>query len=60
MSKFSSCPKCGGQMFRDSDRFGAFESCIQCGTSRDINVESKLSDQQKISLQIPEVKKYNK
>ena len=25
------CPKCGGNIFRDSDRFGWYEHCLQCG-----------------------------
>jgi hypothetical protein len=30
------CPKCGGKVFIDRDRFGAYEHCIQCGYLHDL------------------------
>lgn len=26
-----SCPRCDGDMHLESDRYGAFKTCIQCG-----------------------------
>ena len=28
---FKSCPKCHGDLYRDSDVYGTFVSCLQCG-----------------------------
>jgi len=25
------CPRCGGNIYLDSDRFGWYEQCLQCG-----------------------------
>ena len=36
------CPKCGGNIFRDSDRFGWYEHCLQCGYIHDIEHETKI------------------
>lgn len=30
---FKSCPKCQGDLYRDTDQFGVFISCVQCGRS---------------------------
>ena len=28
---FKSCPKCHGDIYRDSDAYGTYISCLQCG-----------------------------
>ncbi len=28
---FKSCPKCRGDLHRDSDLYGTFTTCMQCG-----------------------------
>ena len=28
---FKSCPKCHGDLYRDSDIYGTFITCMQCG-----------------------------
>lgn len=28
---FKSCPKCHGDLYKDSDVYGTFISCLQCG-----------------------------
>ena len=28
---FKACPKCKGDMYLDSDVYGAFRKCLQCG-----------------------------
>lgn len=33
------CPKCGGRLFPDKDRFGSYEQCLQCGYIRNIDDE---------------------
>jgi predicted nucleic-acid-binding Zn-ribbon protein len=30
------CPKCGGSMYMDSDIYGWFEQCLQCGYTCDL------------------------
>ena len=32
------CPKCNGDLVTDSDQYGDFVSCLQCGLCRDIPV----------------------
>ena len=29
--RVQSCPRCGGAMYRSSDRYGEFRSCMNCG-----------------------------
>jgi Zn ribbon nucleic-acid-binding protein len=30
------CPKCGGNVYLDSDHFGWYEECLQCGFTRNL------------------------
>jgi ribosomal protein S27AE len=32
------CPKCGGNIYLDSDEHGWFEHCLQCGYTSDLEV----------------------
>ena len=32
--KLRSCPRCDGDMFTDTDLYGRFEQCLQCGYTR--------------------------
>ena len=34
------CPKCKGDLFLDSDCYGKFQTCIQCGYIRELVDES--------------------
>jgi len=51
MWKFKSCPKCGGDIFLDSDQYGWFEHCLQCGYTGGLKpifeVEEKPADEEK-------------
>jgi len=29
---FKSCPKCHGDLYRDSDTYGTYIACLQCGS----------------------------
>jgi hypothetical protein len=33
---FKACPKCKGDMYLDSDVYGAYRKCLQCGRIFDI------------------------
>ena len=33
---FKQCPRCSGDLATDSDQYGEFVSCMQCGYSKDI------------------------
>jgi hypothetical protein len=33
----SKCPKCGGSVYLDSDQFGWYEQCLQCGFISDLD-----------------------
>lgn len=37
---FKACPKCHGDLCLDSDHFGKFKTCLQCGYSKDV-IEAK-------------------
>ena len=42
---FKQCPKCNGDLATDTDQYGDFVSCLQCGLCRDIDsVASASSD----------------
>ena len=34
---FKACPKCHGDLYEDSDGYGAFLECLQCGLLRDVD-----------------------
>ena len=34
--RLKACPKCYGDLSLESDSYGAFEKCLQCGLSRDL------------------------
>ena len=34
--KKAKCPKCNGKIYLDSDYYGWFEQCIQCGYTRNM------------------------
>ena len=31
MFRFKSCPRCHGDLYRDSDIYGTYIACLQCG-----------------------------
>ena len=33
---FKLCPRCSGDLFEDSDHYGKFITCMQCGLIRDV------------------------
>ena len=36
MMLFKACPKCGGDIIFDSDIYGKYTRCLQCGLMKDI------------------------
>ncbi len=32
------CPKCGGNLYIDTDYYGTVEKCLQCGYTHDVEV----------------------
>lgn len=34
---FKSCARCGGDMRRDTDMYGAYHQCVQCGYLLDVH-----------------------
>jgi len=32
------CPRCGGNLYLDTDHYGWYEQCLQCGCIRDLPV----------------------
>lgn len=30
------CPKCGGRLFSDKDRYGYYQQCLQCGFIKNV------------------------
>jgi len=38
-SNLRHCPRCGGNLYLDSDEYGRFEHCLQCGyTAEQVNM----------------------
>jgi hypothetical protein len=33
---FKRCPRCSGDLFEETDQYGSFITCMQCGFSKDI------------------------
>ena len=40
MMLFKACPKCGGDIIFDSDIYGRYTRCLQCGSMKD-QIESQ-------------------
>ena len=37
MLHFGACPRCGGDMYENRDRYGAYKECLMCGMMADID-----------------------
>jgi ribosomal protein S27AE len=35
------CPKCGGNIYLNTDYYGRYEQCLQCGYTRDLDAVDK-------------------
>lgn len=35
------CLRCGGRLYIECDTYGTYETCLQCGYTRDLKVEEK-------------------
>ncbi len=46
---FKCCPRCSGDLFKDSDQYGPFVTCLQCGFSKDI--ASQVEGPQKLTAE---------
>ena len=46
---FKQCPRCTGDLVAESDQYGAFVSCMQCGMCKDI--KSAQFDPSQLSLE---------
>ncbi len=55
---FKQCPRCGGDLMSERDKYGSFVSCMQCGMCKDItNVDfdpSQLSTEPVPAPKVPE------
>ncbi|MCH7593141.1 MAG: hypothetical protein IIB27_01360 [Chloroflexi bacterium] len=38
------CPRCGGDVMVDTDRYGTFVKCIQCSRTRHVQKEPPIAD----------------
>ena len=49
------CPKCGGNLYLDSDYIGWYEQCLQCAYMRDLGVvyQNKKKTPQAIAEPVP-------
>ena len=34
---FKRCPRCSGDLFEETDQFGIFVTCLQCGFSKELH-----------------------
>jgi predicted nucleic-acid-binding Zn-ribbon protein len=41
--KRTKCPKCGGNIYLDSDLYGWFEQCIQCGYTQNLQKVNRVN-----------------
>ena len=49
MLNFKSCPRCRGDVNVDRDWYGEYESCLQCGWSKDTSGQP-MSSYSKLSI----------
>jgi hypothetical protein len=56
------CLKCGGSVYLDSDQFGWFEQCLQCGHVSDLAKIGEIKDRnsEQISGQVKEMARIKK
>ena len=49
------CPKCGGNLYLDSDYIGWYEQCLQCAYMKDLGVvyQRKKNNPQDIAEPVP-------
>ena len=40
---FKGCPRCGGDMHRGRDIYGEFDTCMQCGHTRDVIYQGRIA-----------------
>ena len=45
MWKFKSCPRCGGDIFLDKDKYGWYMECLKCGYQRDLESPTEATEQ---------------
>jgi hypothetical protein len=45
---FKRCPRCSGDLYEETDLYGKFITCMQCGFSKDVS--EKLADPSSISV----------
>ena len=58
MFYFKACPKCHGDLYLDSDGYGSFIECVQCGLLRDL-VDRQIGRADRIlNLNCPPVSRY--
>ena len=54
---FKACPKCNGDLYRDSDSYGTYVACLQCGhylteaDERRLELSSLMVDTWPVSLE---------
>ena len=41
---FKACPKCNGDMYLDSDAYGHFRKCLQCGRLFELGLNQHAAD----------------
>jgi hypothetical protein len=39
------CPKCGGKVYLDTDTYGWYETCIQCGYMKNLAKVTQVNDE---------------
>lgn len=43
--KLKGCPRCNGDVLIESDEYGWFEHCLQCGYRQDMKILAKYQEQ---------------
>jgi hypothetical protein len=46
---FKKCPRCSGDLYEESDQYGSYVTCVQCGFCKDVH--QKLTDPGAISVE---------
>jgi len=51
--KLKSCPKCGGDLYIDSDYHGWYEQCLQCGYMAELKEIAEFQKQRAVKEKEP-------
>ena len=50
MFYLKACPKCRGDMYQETDLYGTFVECLQCGLMKDVRLAEAFFDSRPVQV----------